>query len=341
MMWRLYRRGRLNSIKRYANPTTTKVAHSQRMRELHEYQMAMRRYRRWLIALAGGVILAICGAVALTARPSVISIVTPAQKNRDIMLCLDVSGSMMSVDKKVVETYISLLDSFKGQRVGFDMFNNVGLQVVPVTDDYDLLREKLQLTKKMLEYSENADRSDSKSESDYYAFFSGTRYNSDNVASSNVGLGLAGCIKHLGANDTQRSQSIILATDNEIYGSAEEKVITTTQAMMMAKQRGVRVYALDPGVYDERARKSDPNEADNYKGEHMILKTGAELTSGVYYRLKSENIIPDVVERISAQETKMYMGDSQRAVTDSPLVPYMLLVIGICCIVFVSWRLKL
>lgn len=321
-----------------------KAAHARRIEHLPEYQALARRYHLWLKVLTGTLFVALLCGVVLSMRPSRQSLVTPAEKNRDIMLCLDVSGSMSSVDVKLVETFEQLVRRFEGQRVGLDVFNQVGSQVFPVTDDYDMIYEQLGVVKKALQVAEKqADYKYKASKEDYaaVALLEGSRTKSSSHPASNVGLGLAGCIQHLGANPTARSQSVILATDNELSGYPEEAVISTAQAMVMAKKQSIRVYALDPGVFSMSTEKSDPATLDNFRGEHATLKTTALSTGGGYYRLDSADIVPEVVQKISAQEAKLFTGDSQYALSDAPQVGYVMVIILITATAVLAWRLKL
>lgn len=341
----LYRKGILGRWQ--PKRSVVKVAHSERMTKLPVYVEQKKLYRQLLMTLLVVMGVGLASAVLLSSRPASQSIVTPAQINRDIILCLDVSGSMKNVDVKLIETFQQLVRDFKGQRIGLDMFNYNNSQVFPLTDDYDLVNEQLADVKRMLAIDPMNSSEDEATE--YYNYMAGTsstglsEENGDGdhwAPSSNVGIGLAGCAQHLGENLTSRSQSVILASDNELGGVEEDAVITTKQAMMLAKKKGIRVYAVDPGVYDELADKSDAATADNYAGEHAVLRTYSLTTGGGYYRLSSTDIVPEVISKISAQEAKLFTGDSQYAAADVPLPAFIVLFLTVVGISVLSWRLK-
>ncbi|QQR51506.1 hypothetical protein IPF89_01580 [Candidatus Saccharibacteria bacterium] len=84
------------------------------------------------------------------------------------------------------------------------------------------------------------------------------------------------------------------------------------------KTKNIRVYSLDPGVYNDATRQSDPNEPDTSFKEHETLKLYTIMTSGAYYRLSSVDVISDVVQKISQQEAKLFVGESQYTTTDTP-----------------------
>lgn len=341
----LYKTGRLSRLARQQK--AVRVAHGHRITELPEYRKVYAQYRRLLMIFMGCLLIGIVASAFLSARPSVERVVSPAQMNRDIMLCLDVSKSMKTVDSKLVENFEQLVRDFQGQRIGLDIFNNNSSQVFPPTDDYTLVREQLAYTKKMLSLNQATATDDQISE--YYTFMSGTSsfgMNSGGVSgsdfpASNVGLGLTGCIQRLGDNQSGRSQSIILATDNELGGEKEKAVILTPQAMMLAKQKGIRVYSIDPGPMNLFTETPDPSQSDNYLGEHAILKTNSILTGGDYYRLGDNTAISSIITKISSQEAKLFSGDSELALADAPLLGFVILLSSVLCAAFVSWRLKL
>lgn len=322
--------------------TTLRVAHTRRITGLPEYSRRLALYRRLLIAALVLLGVSLLLAIILSARPAKQSVVTPAQKNRDIMLCLDVSPSMTSADIKIVETFQALAAHFDGQRIGLDVYNYSSSQQFPLTDDYGLIHEQLDHAKKALGVSIATATPDEYDEvSSFYIGTSVTSTAGIPLPSSNTGIGLAGCIQHLGDNKSGRSQSIILATDNEMEGVESDAIVTAKQALLLAKKKGVRVYSLDPGVFDLSSDTSDPNRNDDLSGSHETLKTYTLITGGNYYRLSSNDVVPDIISNISAQEAKLYTGNSQYAVTDTPTIWFILLCLSVAGLGIITWRLKL
>ncbi len=338
--WLLYRHGRLPLLVSKARLDALRAAHTERIRILPAYQKQARRYRKWLLVLVACVVFATASAITLAARPASQLIVTPAQKNRDIMLCLDISESMRSEDIAIISRFQQLVTQFDGQRVGLDVFDQVGSQVVPLTDDYDLLQSQLAQLKQVLSFQPLSHTISDDEWQRYSQLTSGTVLAS-NVPASNAGLGLAGCVQHLGSNAGQRSQSIVLATDNELSGDPAKQVISTQQAMVLAKQRDVRVYTLDPGVYDVLSNKADATKKDNYRGEHGTLRQGTILSGGEYFRLSSLDAVPLTIQKISAQEARFYTGDAQYALTDAPLFVFIVLIVSLACMIVIIERLRL
>lgn len=92
------------------------VAHSGRMTNLPSFRRAMRRRLVTTVALLGVVVLTGLSALAGIARPAWVETVNPERKMRDVMLCLDVSGSMLGYDADLLESYQELVDRFDGER---------------------------------------------------------------------------------------------------------------------------------------------------------------------------------------------------------------------------------
>ena len=89
--------------------------------------------------------------------------------SRDIVLCLDVSGSALPYDREVIDTYRTLVDNFKGERIGLSIFNSTSRTVFPLTDDYELVSEQLDKTSTILKGVESQDDIDKMKDSDYQA----------------------------------------------------------------------------------------------------------------------------------------------------------------------------
>ncbi|MFZ1258178.1 MAG: hypothetical protein WAQ25_01790 [Candidatus Saccharimonas sp.] len=342
LLYQLYRSGKLASWAKTSTPRV-KVARSERITGLPIYAQIKARYRRWLLAVLACLFAAITSTMVLTARPASQSIVSAAQLNRDIILCLDVSGSMLPVDAKIVETFEKLVNDFKGQRIGMDIFNGLNSQFFPLTDDYDLVKEQLAFAKKELKKDPFGQGEVNEELRKHLNFIAGTlaAVSTSNVMpNSNVGLGLAGCIGHLGDNKTGRSQSIILATDNELSGDPTDKesiIISTPEAMMLAKKKSIRVYSIDPGVTDPAAGGA----SDTPLREHAELKLYSIATGGGYYLLSQHGVVPDVINKISQQEEKLFVSDPQLAYADSPMVPIIIASLALLGLVALTWRLKL
>lgn len=291
------------------------IAHSDRLTNLPAYKAALKQYRLLLYIAGGATTLALLMAMLLSARPANISFITPAQQNRDVMLCLDVSGSVLGADATIINRFSALVNSFDGQRVGLTVFNSSSVAIVPLSDDYQFINEQLAIVGTALKEQKGQAFTD---------LTSGTLADFDK-GTSLVGDGVASCISNLGTNAQRRSQSIILATDNEANGTP---IIGMTQALALAEDKDVRIYAIDPG-------ETEPSKA----AEHAQLKTQAEETGGGYYLLRDAEAVTAIIGEITKQEAKYAAGGAVVAIADNPNPFMYVAIVATLATLVLAWRL--
>jgi Ca-activated chloride channel family protein len=317
-----------------ANVRRRPVANADRITALPEYQAALRCHRRWLAvaALAAGTLLV--SAVAAAARPAELTTLRPEQRNRDIMLCLDSSGSMSSANSAVVEVFGMLAKEFDGERIGLTIFDSSAVQAFPLTDDYEYVQEQLKAAKAAFDGDPGS-----------AGFLDGTW---SGRGSSLIGDGLASCVNGFpdsggagaaattsetdgtgGAGATrQRSRSVVLATDNYLSG---DPIFTLEQAGALAQERGVRVYALNPGDFDYGPGPGQPGAR---------LRATAEASGGAYYPLDTPDAVADIVRRVQATEAAAMQGAPRTVVSDLPDVPLTVALLSGLVLAGASWRLR-
>ncbi|RAX44393.1 hypothetical protein DQ354_15655 [Arthrobacter sp. AQ5-06] len=326
--WRAFRPDR------QANARRRPVANADRLTALPEYQAALRRHRRWLAIAALAAITLMVSSVAAAARPVELTTIAPEQRNRDIMLCLDTSGSMNSADAAVVQVFAELAKKFDGERIGLTVFDSSAVQVFPLTDDYGYVQEQLTLAKDAFDGNPGS-----------AGFLDGTW---NGRGSSLIGDGLASCVNgfpdtgaadarsvETGSPDTDspdsgqpRSRSIVLATDNYLSG---DPTFTLEQAAALAKEREVPVYALNPGDFDYGPGPGQPGAR---------LRTAAEASGGAYYRLDSPEAVADIVRSVQETEATAMKGAPQAVVSDRPELPLTLALLSGLVLAGASWRLR-
>nr|WP_307613435.1 VWA domain-containing protein [Pseudarthrobacter sp. W1I19] len=327
--WAAWRPGRNTNARRRP------AAHADRLTRLPEYQAALRLHRRRLVAAAsaGGVLLA--STLLAAARPANVDNVRPEQHNRDIVLCLDASGSMSSADAEVVDVFARLAEDFKGERIGLTIFDSTAIQVFPLTDDYEYAREQLALARDAFNGKPGTS-----------GFLDGTW---SGRGSSLIGDGLASCITSFPSsrepedssqqNDGRqnngeqdglqpRSRSVVLATDNFVSG---DPIMTLQEAAGMAKERDVRVYALNPGDFDYGADADQPGAQ---------LRAAAESSGGAYYALDSPEAVPGIVRAVQETEKSTLQGAPRAVVTDVPNLPLAVALLAGLVLAVASWRLR-
>ncbi|WP_457967756.1 vWA domain-containing protein [Arthrobacter sp. D1-29] len=308
------------------------VANADRLTALPEYQAALRRHRRWLIVAAVAGITLLVSAVTAAARPVELTTIRPEQRNRDIMLCLDASGSMSSADAAVVDVFGELAREFDGERIGLTIFDSSAIQVFPLTDDYAYVQEQLKLARDAFDGTSGSS-----------TFLEGTW---NGRGSSLIGDGLASCVESFpgagkpedgtAAKDPewgsqgaqQRSRSVVLATDNFLSG---EPIFTLEQAGALAREKGVRVYALNPGDFDYGTDPTQPGAQ---------LRAAAEASGGSYHALDSPEAVADIVRTVQQTEAAAMQGAPRAVVTDLPDVPLTLALLSGLVLAGASWRLR-
>lgn len=287
------------------------VSRAERLRTLPAFRSAVNRRMTLLagILVLGSLAVMLGGVVA--ARPMAAKTVQPVNTSRDIMLCLDVSGSMSEVDVEVLAVFEDLLEGFEGERIGLTIFNSSPVQVFPLTDDYTFVRDQLERIRSSFDYTE-------KTPEHWVGTLNGP-------GASLIGDGLAACTMRFDHQDDERSRSVILATDNELAGAS---ILTIEEAAQYAKSRQVRVFALNP-VQGKDAEVS------------AQLSDAAALTGGQSYALRDTTTVADIVSEIQQQEAKALKGQAQVIRVDSPNLWIALTLVGVLAFLVLLWRVKL
>ncbi|MFB4353330.1 VWA domain-containing protein [Microbacterium sp. LS_15] len=288
-----------------------RVARAERLRALPTFRQALNRR---VLALSGILLLGVISVVSagvVAARPMSSQTIQPVNTSRDIMLCLDVSGSMSEVDVEVLSVFEELLEDFEGERIGLTIFNSSPVQIFPLTDDYPFIREHLQSIRESFDYLDEVPE-----------HWVGTL---NGNGASLIGDGLAACAMAFDHPDDERSRSIIFATDNEINGAS---IVTLDEASAYAKSVGVRVFALNP---------VEGKDAD----VSAELTRAAEATGGQAYGLRDTTTVSDIVAQVQEQEATELKGQAQVVWTDTPNLWIVVLLVSMLSFIVVLWRVKL
>jgi Ca-activated chloride channel family protein len=304
----LYRRGRSRP------DAAVHIAHGDRLTSLPGYTSALRRYRVLLAAVLVAATLLVAAAVLLSGRLVSLTTVQPEMRNRDIVLCLDVSGSMIDYDAQIVETFSQLTEEFDGERIGLVLFNASAVTSFPLTSDYAYAREQLDTL--------HADLVDPDTD---WAFANGTLLGN---GSSMIGDGLASCVMRFDDLDTERSRSIVFATDNYVAG---EQIMTLPEAGEFAQSKNVLVFGLNPGDVDSL----------DYIGEFADeMRAVVEGTGGTYWALDDPNAVPSIVEQVQERQAERFTGEPILVVTDEPTLPVLAGFAALAAVMIAGWRLR-
>lgn len=227
------------------------------------------------------------GAIAvcfvLISRPVEVKTYSETLSNRDIFLCMDISGSMDELNYDICDDLKEIVNGLNGERFGITIFCGKSVVLVPLTTDYDYVLSEIDRLKDSFKSSLSTYwYSDIDFESYYYKY-SGTL---SDYGSSLIGDGLASCLFDFPdlKEDSERARLIILSTDNEIVG---DPLVTVTEATDLCEKYGVKVFALAPQyVDDERNFKND------------IEKTG-----GGFYKITDKSSLETIIEDISKTDS--------------------------------------
>ncbi len=197
----------------------------------------------------------------------------------DIMLCIDISGSMLAQDftpnrieaaKNVASTFI---DNRPTDRIGLVIFSGESFTMCPLTTDRNVLKSQL------------------------YNVQSGLL--EDGTA---IGSGLATSVDRLRSSPS-KSRVVILLTDGENNGG----LIDPNTAKEIAKSVGVRVYTIGVGTegfapVPVQTSNGVVMQREKINIDEKLLTQIANETGGKYYRAKDDSSLKNIYTEIDKLE---------------------------------------
>ncbi|HZG26785.1 MAG TPA: VWA domain-containing protein [Chitinophagaceae bacterium] len=197
----------------------------------------------------------------------------------DIILCIDVSGSMLAQDftpnrlEAAKEVASNFVDNRPTDRIGLVIFSGESFTQCPVTTDKNILKSQI------------------------YNVQSGLL--EDGTA---IGSGLATSVDRLKSSKS-KSKVVILLTDGENNGG----LIDPSTAKEIAKSFGVRVYTIGVGTEGTAPVPVQTGEGIVMQREQVnidekLLKQIANETGGKYYRAKDNTSLVNVYSNIDKLE---------------------------------------
>jgi len=273
VVWTRSRRRRTPSHAAY-------VAHTARLRSLPRYRALVRRQVALGACLSLAALVACAGAIVLAGRVQERQTLEQSDRTRDIMLCLDASGSMVDVDAEVLREFSKIVEGLEGERVGLTIWSGAAITVFPLTDDYEFVQE--QLAEAESAFGEGGVYSDA-----YAVFTAGTVIDWD--VQSQLGDGLASCVQRFDRKEEERSRAVVLASDNEPIGRG---IFTLPEAAQLAAEEGVVVHGI-----------AAPMTADRPKARREF-EAAVTTTGGTFSQLGEDGSTATVVEAIGELEAK-------------------------------------
>lgn len=237
-------------------------------------------FRNWPVVLR---FLALAAIITALARPrSYNNLEIINSDGIDLVLCLDISGSMNEDDLSPTrldaakEVAASFVRKRKGDRIGLVVFAAESFTPCPATTHYDFLLQSIySLHTKML------------------------------LDGTHIGEGLASSVSGLEKSKAP-SRVIILLTDG--MNDPNEQDVSPADATELAKSFGIKVYTVGVGKQGEiEVRRKD--RAGNIVKVKMtnaidepLLKTIAAETGGKYFRATDNNGLQTVYDEIDRLE---------------------------------------
>lgn len=287
LFWYLIRKGRTLSVVRWSSLTIFPAS-------------ALRAGRWRLVLVQGLVILSWTLAVIGFAGPQIVhSYEKRFTEGVDIMIALDVSGSMRSVDDQAAirasytrgyyhdsagaltnrlqharRLTADFLSKRKDDRLGLTVFAGYAITKCPLTFDHELLQRILA----------EVDFSDVQQQS------------------TAIGMAMANALQRLVASKA-KSRIMILVTD----GVNNAGTIDPETAAEMARALGVRIYTVGVGSDEPLLPTQKP---DYYVRSQTVIDekslTGiAQKTGGEYFRAADARMLEEIYTRIDALEKSM------------------------------------
>ena len=229
-------------------------------------------------------VLAVCSLISAVARPQKRNDQQQTQgEGIDIILCMDVSGSMGSRDilpsrmDVAKEVAVDFVLSRPVDRIGLVIFSGESFSQVPLTTDRNTLVSQIQSLESR-------------------------RYLKDGTV---IGEGLSTAVDRL-SKSTAKSRVIILLTDGK-EDPPDTRLIDPLTALEIAKAKGVKVYSIGMGARPSNIveitnnKPMQKNPAMDFIDEALLQRIAVE-TGGKYFRAKDKEGLQNIYRQIDQLE---------------------------------------
>jgi Ca-activated chloride channel homolog len=208
----------------------------------------------------------------------------------DIVLCMDVSGSMGERDilpsrmEAAKEVAIDFVQKRPVDRIGIVVFSGESFTLCPITADKEILITQIQNLSLRMAYGTEG---------------------GGLVRGTVIGEGLATAVDRLSKSEA-KSKLIILITDGK-EDAPDTRLIDPLTALEIAKTKGIKVYTIGMGATattiveitgNKPARK---NPAIDFIDEALLRKI-AEETGGKYFRARDKDGLKNTYSQIDQME---------------------------------------
>lgn len=280
------------------------------------YKLKIKKsWKEYLLHVLFGVeMLALVLLILALARPqSSESNRTSDKKGIDIMMAVDISGSMLAEDfqpnrieaaKKVASKFIQ---DRKDDKIGLVVFSGEAFTQCPLTTDHDVL----------------------------ISLFEEVSTDMIDDATTAIGMGLATCVARL--KDSEVASKVVILLTDGVNNSGSIAPITAAE---MAKSFGIRVYTIGVGskgtapypTYDVFGNKRYQSvEVDI---DEDVLKEISSITGGKYFRATDNNSLYKIyseIDKMEKSKIEVYEFESKY----DEYLPLVLLAFILICVDFI------
>lgn len=230
-------------------------------------------------------VLALCSLIVAMARPRTVDVSnrTKTTKGIDIVMAMDVSGSMLAKDLKpnrmeaLKRVAADFVEERPNDRIGLVVYASEAYTKTPVTSDKAVILDAIKSIK----------------------------YDTVLQDGTGIGMGLATAVNRL-KDSKAKSKVIILLTD----GVNNAGFIEPETASDIAKQYGIKVYTVGIGTngmamfpYKIAADGTFLFQMMKVEIDEQLMKSIARKTDGKYFRATSNSKLAEIYASINKLET--------------------------------------
>ncbi len=240
-------------------------------------QGARARFRPLLFVLRIAAIVAVI--IALARPQSSNTTVNNDTEGIDLVLCMDISGSMLAEDFKpnrieaAKKVALDFVDKRPGDRIGLVIFSGESFTMCPITIDHNVLKEQIaQIKSGMIQ--------------------DGT----------SIGMGLATAVERL-RNSKAKSRVIVLMTD----GVNNMGLIDPLTALEITKAFKIKVYTIGVGTQGQalipvQTPLGTRKQLMDVEIDEPLLRQIASQTGGKYFRATNNKTLETIYSDIDKME---------------------------------------
>lgn len=217
-------------------------------------------------------------------RPYKKEIIEETHYSRDIILCMDVSGSVCKVNEQLCQELKTMIAKLNGDRFAIIGYNTSPVLFCPLTDDYDFVNQVLDDIATGCGVMHKAWYEDIKSDDyDYwYNYLFGGTLVTNERGSSFAGDGLASTVLHFPDLEEDKTRIVIFTSDNDVYERGGSQYFTITEAAELCLENKIKVFGIGTTYVPDPDTLQRPIEVCKQEMEEAVLLTGGE------YYLESE-----------------------------------------------------